>query len=120
MMTRKALDSCDIVLLAAFIVAAALGIWNNCLLLNDGAVLLSAGWLGDAWDLYFTQIAGRTVSTFATFGPAWLVRWAFDLSPGTYIVLAHALYFAVPLGLWLVIRAVEPQRAFSRLYLAVV
>ena len=118
-MTRKALDPSDVALLAAFILTAGLGIWNNCLLFNDGAVLLSAGWLGDAWDLYFNQIAGRAVSTFVTFGPAWAARRAFNLSSGTYIILAHALYFAVPLGLWLAIRAVEPQRAFSRLYLAI-
>jgi len=117
-MIRKALDPCDIALLAAFILSAGLGIWNNCLLFNDGAVLLSVGWLGDAWDLYFNQIAGRAVSTFATFGPAWAARWMFDLSPGAYMALAHALYFAVPLGLWLVIRSIEPQRAFSRLFLA--
>jgi len=117
-MTRKTLDPSDVALLAAFIIAAGLGIWNNCLLFNDGAVLLSVGWLGNAWDLYFNQIAGRAVSTFVTFGPAWAARWAFDLSPGAYIMLAHALYFAVPLVLWLALRAIEPQRAFSRLYLA--
>jgi hypothetical protein len=55
---------------------------------------------------------------FAAFGPAWLARWVFGLSSGAYIVLAHVLYFAAPLGLWLAIRAVEPHRAFSRLYLA--
>ena len=117
-MSWKTLDRNDIALLAAFLLIAGLGIWTNCLLFNDGAVLLSVGWLGDAWDLYFNQIAGRAVSTFATFGPAWAIRRAFDLSPGAYMVLAHTLYFAVPLGVWLVIRAVEPMRAFSRLYLA--
>jgi hypothetical protein len=117
-MSWKTLDGSDIALLAAFVLSAGLGTWNNCLLFNDGIVLVSVGWLGDAWDLYFNQIAGRTVSTFTTFGPAWLARWAFDLSSDPYIVLAHVLYFAVPLGLWLAIRAVEPQRAFSRLYLA--
>ena len=117
-MTRKTLDTSDVALLDTFIIAAGLGIWNNCLLFNDGAVLLSVGWLGNAWDLYFNQIAGRAVSTFVTFGPAWAARWAFDLSPGAYIMLAHALYFAVPLVLWLALRAIEPQRAFSRLYLA--
>jgi hypothetical protein len=119
-MSWKTLDRSDIALLAAFILSAGLGTWNNCLLFNDGIVLVSVGWLGDAWDLYFNQIAGRAVSTFTTFGPAWLVRWTFDISSGTYIILAHALYFAVPLGFWLVIRAVEPQLAFSRLYLAIV
>ncbi len=117
-MTRKTLDAADGALLAAFVVSAGLGTWNNCLLFNDGAVLLSVGWLGDAWDLYFNQIAGRAVSTFVTFGPAWAARWAFDLAPDAYIVLAHALYFTVPLVLWLALRAIEPQRAFSRLYLA--
>jgi hypothetical protein len=117
-MSWKTFDRNDTALLAAFVVIAGLGTWNNCLLFNDGIVLVSVGWLGDAWDLYFNQIAGRAVSTFTTFGPAWAARWAFDLSPGTYIVLAHTLYFAVPLALWLVIRAIEPQRAFSRLYLA--
>ena len=119
-MSWKTFDRCDIALLAAFILSAGLGTWNNCLLFNDGIILVSVGWLGDAWDLYFNQIAGRAVSTFTTFGPAWLVRWAFDISSGAYIILAHALYFAVPLVFWLVIRAVEPQLAFSRLYLAVV
>ncbi len=36
------------------------------------------------------------------------------------MVAAHALYFAVPLVLWLILRSVEPQRVFSRLYLAIV
>jgi hypothetical protein len=114
----KTLDRSDIALLAAFILSAGLGSWNNCLLFNDGIVLVSVGWLGDAWNLYFNQIAGRAISLFTSFGPAWLIRWVFDLSSGTYIKLAHLLYFAAPLALWLAIRAVEPQRAFSRLYLA--
>jgi hypothetical protein len=117
-MDRKTLDRSDIALLAAFILTAGLGSWNDCLLFNDGIVLLSVGWLGNAWDLYFSQIAGRAVSLLGTFGPAWLARWALSLSSGAYIKLAHALYFAVPLLLWLAIRAVEPQRAFSRIYLA--
>jgi hypothetical protein len=33
----------DKALLAAFLLAALLGTWTRCLLLNDGAVLVSAG-----------------------------------------------------------------------------
>lgn len=115
---KPPLDHCDGALLAAFATIALLGTWNNCLLVNDGGVLLSVGWLGNAWALYLDQIAGRAVSTLVTFGPAWLARWAFDLGPASYVVVAHAFYFAVPPLLWMVIRAVEPQRIFSRLYLA--
>ena len=114
----KRLDRCDGALLAAFAIVAALGTWNGCLLVNDGAVLLSAGWLGNAWDLYLDQVAGRAVSTLVAFGPAWLARWALDLGPASYVAAAHALYFAVPLLLWAAIRTIEPQRLFSRLYLA--
>ncbi len=32
---------------------------------------------------------------------------------------AHVLYFAAPLMFWLILRAVEPQRLYSRPYLAV-
>lgn len=117
---KPPLDRCDAALLAALAWAAVFGTWNQCLLVNDGAVLLSVGWLGDAWDLYFDQIAGRAVSTLLAFGPAWAARWAFGLSSDTYIILAHALYFATPLVLWLVLRTVEPHRIFSRLYLAIV
>ena len=116
---KTSLDRCDGALLAAFAIIAALGIWNSCLLVNDGAVLLSAGWLGNAWNLYLDQIPGRSVSTIVTFGPAWFARWAFDLGPASYVVVAHALYFAVPPLLWAAIRTVEPQRIFSRLYLAI-
>jgi len=116
----RRLDRCDGALLAAFAIVAVLGTWNGCLLVNDGAVLLSAGWLGNAWDLYLDQIAGRAISTLLAFGPAWLARWALDLGPASYVAAAHALYFAVPLLLWAAIRSVEPQRLFSRLYLAMV
>jgi hypothetical protein len=118
-MNRQPLDRCDIALLAAFIFNAALGTWNSCLLVNDGAFLLSVGWLGDAWDLYFNQIAERSVSTLVAFGPAWAARWAFSLSSGAYMVLAHVLYFGAFLALWFAIRLVEPHRVFSRLYLAI-
>lgn len=114
----KRLARCDGALLAAFAIVAVLGAWNGCLLVNDGAVLLSAGWLGNAWDLYLDQIASRAVSTLVAFGPAWLARRAFDLTPASYVTVAHALYFAVPLLLWAAIRTIEPQRLFSRLYLA--
>ena len=87
--------------------------------MHDGAILLTAGWLGDAWDLYFSQNASRAVSTLLSFGPVWLVRRAFGPSAGTYMVLGHVLYFAMALVPWLVLRAIEPHRLFSRLYLAV-
>jgi hypothetical protein len=118
-MIRGKLDRCDVALVAAFILDAGLGTWNNCLLLNDGAFLVSSGWLGDAWDLYFNQIAERSVSTLLLFGPAWAARWIFDLSSGAYIALAHVLYFGALLALWFAIRLVEPHRIFSRLYIAI-
>ena len=114
------MDRSDKALLAAFLLAAVLGTWTHCLLLNDGAVLMSAGWFGDAWDLYFNQIASRAVSVFALFGPAWAARAALGLGADAYLTLAHALYFAVPLVLWLVLRGIERDRIFSRLYLAIV
>lgn len=115
---KTPLDRCDGALLAAFAVIALLGTWNSCLLVNDGGVQLSAGWLGNAWDLYLSQLSGRAVALLVTFGPAWAARWTFDLGPATYITVAHVLYFAVPLLLWLAIRTIEPHRTFSRLYLA--
>ncbi len=110
----------DKALLGAFLLAALLGTWTRCLLLNDGAVLMSAGWFGDAWHLYFDQITGRAVSVLMLFGPAWAARAVLGLGADAYLTLAHALYFAVPLALWLVLRAVERNRLFSRLYLAIV
>jgi hypothetical protein len=107
-------------LLAVFLLAAGLGTWTRCLLMNDGAVFMSAGWLGDAWHLYFDQIAGRAVSVLTLFGPAWAARAILGLGASAYMAVAHALYFAVPLVLWLVLRAVERHRVFSRLYLAIV
>ena len=87
--------------------------------MNDGAVFISAGWLGDAWHLYFNQIPGRAVSVLTLFGPAWAARAILGLDASTYMTVAHTLYFAVPLVLWLVLRAVERDRLFSRLYLAI-
>jgi hypothetical protein len=114
------LDRTDLALLAAFAVVAVLGTWQRSLMVIDGAVYLAAAWLGNAWDLFFDQVAGRTVSTLSQFGLAWALRAAVGLSSDAFMVAAHALYFAVPLALWLVLRALEPQRIFSRLYLAVV
>src|SRR5258707_8119216 len=110
----------DKALLAVFLLAAVLGTWTRCLLMNDGAVFMSAGWLGDAWHLYFDQIAGRAVSVLTLFGPAWAARAVFGLDASAYMIVVHALYFAIPLALWLVLRVIERDRLFSRLYLAIV
>jgi len=107
-----------VALLAAFAVVALLGTWQQCLLVIDGAVYLAAAWLGNAWDLFFDQTAGRAVSTFFQFGAAWALRPLFGSSSDAFLIAAHLLYFAAPLGLWLILRLVEPQRIYSRLYLA--
>jgi hypothetical protein len=114
----RLMDPSDKALLAAFLLAAGLGTWTRCLMHDDGAVILSSGWFGSLWDLYISQIATRAAAVLAMHGPAWLARAAFDLDAGAYLTLAHVLYFAVPLVLWLVLRAVERDRLFSRLYLA--
>src|SRR5260370_31717297 len=93
----KHLERCDVALLAAFAVVAVLGTWQKCLLVIDGAVFLAAAWLGNAWDLFFDQIAGRAVSTLFQFGTAWALRPAFGSSSQGFLVVAHALYFAAPL-----------------------
>jgi hypothetical protein len=113
------LERTDWALLSAYLLAAVLGTCTSALLINDGAIFLAAGWLGDSWNLYFSQDADRVVSMLLTYGPAWAARAAFDLSANAYIVLAHAFYFAVPLGLWLLVRGAETHRLFSRLYLAI-
>jgi len=46
------MDRSDKALLAAFLLAAGLGTWTRCLMHDDGAVILSSGWLGSLWDLY--------------------------------------------------------------------
>lgn len=112
------LERTDRVLLGAYLLAAALGTWTSALLVNDGVVFLTAGWLGDSWNLYFRQDADRVVSMLLTYGPAWALRAAFAPSAGVYMTLAHLFYFAVPVALWLALRAFEPHRLFSRLYLA--
>jgi hypothetical protein len=114
------MEPADRALLAAFVMAAVLGTLGQSLLVNDGAIFVAAGWLGDSWDLYFRQVASRAVSTYLSFGPAQLVLRALPLSAGAFVVLAHILYFAAPLVLWLLLRAIEPYRVFSRLYLAMV
>lgn len=114
-----AFDRTDAALLGAYLLAAALGTWTNCLLFHDGAVYLTAAWLGDAWDLFYSQFPTRVVSTLLEFGPAWALRSGTTLSSDAFMLAAHILYFAGPLALWLVLRAVEPHRVFSRLYLAI-
>jgi len=116
----RRLDGCEAALLAAFAVIAVLGTWQRCLLVNDGVVYLAAAWLGNAWELFFDQNTGRAVSTLLQFGLAWALRPAFGGWSDAFMVVAHALYFAGPLVLWLILRIVEPQRVYSRLYLAVV
>lgn len=117
--SRARLAAIDRLLLLAFLAVAVLGTATSCLMVNDGAVFVAAQWLGDAWDLYLRQVASRGLSVLLTFGPAWAARSFFGLSSGTFIVVAHALYFAVPLVFWRLIRAVEPHPAFARLYLAI-
>jgi len=51
----------DKALLAGFLVAAALGTLTKSLLINDGAIFIAVGWLGDSWGLYFNQFAGRAL-----------------------------------------------------------
>jgi hypothetical protein len=119
-LTSGPMKPADRALLAAFVVAAVLGSLGQCLLVNDGAIFVAVGWLGGAWDLYLRQLASRAVSIYLSFGPAQLVLWVLPLSPAAFVALAHILYFAAPLALWLLLRAIEPHRLFSRLYLAIV
>src|SRR5260370_18106307 len=103
----------DKALLCAFLLAALLGTWTRGLLLNDGGILMSVGWLGDAWHLYFDQITGRAISVLTLFGPAWAARAVLGLGASAYMTVAHILYFAVPLVLWLALRPVQRDRLFS-------
>lgn len=116
---RPGFGRVDAALLGAYVLAAALGTWTSCLLFHDGAVYLAAAWLGDGWDLFYSQFPMRAVSTLFEFGPAWALRSIANLSSGAFMLAAHILYFAGPLALWLVLRAVEPHRVFSRLYLVI-
>ena len=118
-MPREGMDRSDWALLAAYLLAAALGTWMRCLLVNDGAVYIGAAWIGNTWHLFFDQNVGRTVSTLMQFGLAWALRPAFGGAADAFVLAAHAFYFAGPLALWLILRAVEPHRIYSRLYLAV-
>jgi hypothetical protein len=111
------LDLCDAALLVAFAVLAAVGTRQASLLFADGAVSLAAAWLFDFWDLLLAQVPTRAVGLMALYGPAWVLRWALGPAAETYVVVAHILYFGVPLLLWLVIRAVQSHPAFARLYL---
>ncbi len=115
---KGSLERSDIALLAAFLAIAVVGSLNHVLLVNDGAYFLSVGWLGDAWDLYFNQFVGRALSLMLGFAPAWAMRAAVAPSANAFLLVAHLLYFAVPLGLWLILRSVETVRIYSRLYLA--
>jgi hypothetical protein len=116
----RRLDPCDAALLAAFAMMAILGTWQRSLLVHDTAVYLAAAWLGNAWDLAYGQFPSRAVSSLLTFGPAWALRVAFAPSFEAFVILAHGLCFMALLVPWLIVRAVEPQRIFSRLYLAMV
>lgn len=115
----RPLERPDWALLAAYLLGGVLGTWTSCLMVHDGAVLLTAAWLGNAWDIYFSQNASRAVSTLLMFGAIWGLREAFGLSAEAFIFLGHVLYFAMPLGLWWLLRQVESERLFSRLYLAI-
>src|SRR5258708_15866657 len=99
------MDRSDKALLAAFLLAAGLGTWTRCLMHDDGAVILSAGWFGNLWDLYVSQIASRAVAVLAMHGPAWLARAPFDPDAGPYLTFAPVFYFAVPPLLCLALRA---------------
>ncbi len=118
-MAPDAMERSDKVLLAAYLLAAVLGTWTRCLLVNDGAVYIAAAWIGNTWELFFDQNVGRTVSTLMQFGLAWVLRPTFGEWSGAFVVAAHVFYFAGPLVLWLILRAVEPDRIYSQLYLAV-
>jgi hypothetical protein len=113
------MDRSDWALVAAYLLAAALGTWTRCLLVNDGAIYIGAAWIGNTWHLFFDQNVGRTISTLMQFGLAWALRPAFGGAADAFVLAAHVFYFAGPLALWLILRAVEPQRVYSRLYLAV-
>ena len=55
------MERTDKALLTGFLVAAALGTRTKSLLINDGAIFIAVGWLGDSWGLYFNQFAGRAL-----------------------------------------------------------
>lgn len=109
----------DLALLGTLLIVSVIGSSQMSLMVIDGAVSLTAAWLGNAWALFYDQVTGRAVSTLLAFGPAWALSGLVDLPANVFVVVAHVLNFAVPLVFWLILRAVEPQRIFSRLYLAV-
>jgi hypothetical protein len=117
---RPAFDRVDAALLGAYLLVAALGTWTSCLLFHDGVVYLTSAWFGDGWGLFYRQFPTRLVSTLIEFGPVWCLHALFSLPSDLFILFSHILYFAGPLGLWLVLRAVERDRIVSRLYLSIV
>ena len=112
-------DLSDLALLGALLIVTVIGSSQMSLMVIDGAGSITAAWLGNAWALFYDQVTGRAVSTLLAFGPAWALSGLVDLPAAVFVVAAHVLNFAVPLVFWLILRAVEPQRIFSRLYLAV-
>jgi len=109
----------DLALLGTLLIVTVVGSSQMSLMVIDGSGSITAAWLGNAWALFYDQVTGRAVSTLLAFGPAWALSGLVDLPANVFVVVAHVLNFAVPLVFWLVLRAVEPQRIFSRLYLAV-
>jgi hypothetical protein len=104
---------------AGVLAAAALGTLTKYLRLDDASIFIAVGGLGDSWDFYFGQFASRVLGMYALFGPAQLVLRVVPMSADAFVVLSHVLHFAMPLVLWLALRAIEPHRLFSRLYLAI-
>ncbi|MPZ31268.1 MAG: hypothetical protein GEV13_09780 [Rhodospirillales bacterium] len=111
-------DLPDLALLGTLLVVAIIGSSQMSLMVIDGAGSITVAWLGNAWALFYDQVIGRAVSTLLTFGPAWALSGLVDLPADVFVVVAHVLNVAVPFVFWLAPRAVEPQRIFSRLYLA--
>ena len=60
---KPGLQWVDWALIVSYLIGAVLGTATSCLMVHDGAVLLTAAWLGNAWDIYFSQNASRAVST---------------------------------------------------------
>lgn len=109
----------DLALLGALLIAAVVGSSQMSLMVIDAAAAITAAWLGNAWALFYDQVTGRAVSTLLSFGPIWALGGLVDMPARSFVFIAHVLCFAVPLVFFLALRAIEPQRIFSRLYLAV-
>ncbi|WP_147156515.1 hypothetical protein [Reyranella soli] len=108
----------DLALLGTLLIVAVIGSSQMSLMVIDAAAHITAAWLGNAWALFYDQVTGRAVSTLLAFGLAWALGGLVDMPARVFVIVAHVLYFAVPLVFFLVLRAVELQRIFSRLYLA--